>query len=264
MRPRHILKSFKNHGEAIGYVEQLAAGDSKITASDIRRIHHLVLTKIDDENAGRYRQAAVRIAGARHAPPGPWDVSSRMDQFVKWLRSHEANHMNPLEKAARAHHKFVAIHPFVDGNGRTGRLLLNLLLFRDGYPPAVIEQTARKTYYKVLAEADGGNVKGLVNLVARACERSLRTYVEATKTVKRTPSSDDRWIALSEAAIGSQSQSRISEFAGAHGQAARKKAGPQLGYHEASNTRVFRSQISVVRIITSGKRPGRDPGASRR
>jgi Fic family protein len=203
-----------NHGEAIEYVEHLAERETPLTASDIRQIHQLVLTKIDEENAGRYRDVSVRIAGARHVPPESWEVASRMNDSVKWISSREARALHPIERATRAHHEFVAIHPFIDGNGRTGRLLLNLLLLKDGYPPAVIEKATRKQYYRVLAEADGGSLKGLTNLIARVCERSLRQYVEATKSVKTAPAKDDRWISLADAAQGmSYSQEYLSLLA---------------------------------------------------
>lgn len=191
-----------NHGGAIDYVEHLADRDTPVTGTDIRQIHQLVLAKIDDEHAGRYRDVAVRIAGARHVPPESWDVAARMNEFVRWLSSRAARSLHPIERAAQAHHIFVAIHPFIDGNGRTGRLLMNLLLFKDGYPPAVIEKITRKQYYRVLAEADGGNLRGLINLVARACERSLRQYVEATTSVSASPAKKDRWIPLVDAAKG--------------------------------------------------------------
>lgn len=203
-----------NHGEAILDVERLAMRGSPISTTDIRQIHQLVLTKIDDEHAGRYRDVAVRIAGARHIPPESWELAPRMDDFVRWLASHETAHLHSIEKAARAHHRFVAIHPFIDGNGRTGRLLLNLLLFKDGYPPAVIEHATRKQYYRVLAEADRGNYKGVIGLVARACERSLRLYLEATKSVGAAPAKNERWISLAEAAVGTQySQEYLSLLA---------------------------------------------------
>lgn len=214
-----------NHGEAIAYVERLAMRDSPILTSDIRQIHQLVLAKIDDEHAGRYRDVAVRIAGARHIPPESWELAALMDDFVQWLASLEAARLHPIEKAARAHHKFVAIHPFVDGNGRAGRLLLNLLLFKDGYPPAVIEHAARKQYYKVLDDADSGNYKGLVGLIARACERSLRLYLEAAKPVGTTPTKDDRWISLAEAAVGTQYSQEYLSLLSRTGKLRAKKQG---------------------------------------
>jgi Fic family protein len=191
-----------NHRDAINYVQELAAQEERITASEIRQLHQLVLAKIDDENAGRYRQIAVRIAGAKHTPPDAWDVPSAMEKLMWWLADDEAAMLHPVERAARAHHQFVAIHPFVDGNGRTGRLLMNLLLFRAGYPPAVIEKIHRRQYYSALSKADAGNLKPLVNFVGRACERSLRLYVEAVQRADKKPLPQERWIPLAVAAQG--------------------------------------------------------------
>ena len=203
-----------NHKDAIGFVEDLARRSGRISAVDIRQIHQLVLARIDDDNAGRYRQVAVRIAGARHIPPEPWDVPALMDDLVAWMASRAARQLHPIERASIAHHRFVAIHPFVDGNGRTGRLLLNLLLFRDSYPPAVIERTNRRQYYAVLAAADHDDLRGLTNLIARACERSLRLYVEACKPVSVAPAKADRWISLAQAAKGTRySQEYLSLLA---------------------------------------------------
>ena len=158
-----------------------------------------MLAKIDDASAGQYRQVAVRIAGAGHIPPESWQVPSLVDDLIRWLSSREALAVHAIARAATAHHKFVEIHPFIDGNGRTGRLLLNLLLFKDGYPPAVIEKTNRKQYYKVLSEADADHPKNLVNFVARACERSLRLSVEASRVVTKKPLLVEQWISLAEA-----------------------------------------------------------------
>ncbi len=188
-----------NHREAINYVERLVERDSPITAHDIRQIHQLVLAKIEDASAGQYRQVAVRIAGAGHIPPESWQVPSLVDDLIQWLSSHEALAIHAIARAAIAHHKFVEIHPFIDGNGRTGRLLLNLLLFKDGYPPAVIEKANRKQYYKVLSEADADHPKNLVNFVARACEHSLRLSVEASRVVTKKPVLVEQWISLAEA-----------------------------------------------------------------
>lgn len=194
-----------NHKGAIDFVQQLADAQRKtpITAHVIRQLHQLVLTQIDDDHAGQYRQVAVRIAGATHIPPEPWDVPATMDTLIGWVRSAAAKKMHPIERAAITHHRFVAIHPFVDGNGRTGRLLLNLLLMQDGYPPAIIERVNRQQYYAVLKDADQGHDQRLVNFVARACEKSLRLYVEAGIANTRRPAIADQWISLAEAAQGS-------------------------------------------------------------
>jgi Fic family protein len=191
-----------NHKDAIDYVETLAQNNTPITAFHVRQIHQLVMTKIDDNGAGQYRSVPVRIVGAAHQPPEAWEVSRLITEWAAWLRS-KALMLHPIDRAAIAHHKFVAIHPFTDGNGRTGRLIMNLILMREGYPPTVILKTNRKQYYRVLAQADAGNDKPIVNFVGRAVERSLQLYIEASTPRRRTPAKRDIWLPLS--ALASES-----------------------------------------------------------
>src|SRR5581483_383329 len=108
----------------------------------------------------------------------------------------------PIDRAALAHHRLAAIHPFVDGNGRTARLVMNLILLRAGYPPTVILRANRQQYYRVLANADRGNDKPLINFVGRAVERSLNLYLEALTPSTRKPARMNEWIPLREAAQG--------------------------------------------------------------
>lgn len=190
-----------NHREAIAYVEQLAEQDTRLTPFHVRQIHKLVLAQIDDANAGQYRQTPVRIAGATHLPPEAWEAGQRMDEWGQWLKDSERR-LHPVELAALAHHRLTAIHPFVDGNGRTARLVMNLLLFRAGYPPAVILKINRQQYYRVLMQADGDRPAPLVNFVGRACECSLTLYLEASTPRAKRPAAKDEWITLAEAAEG--------------------------------------------------------------
>jgi Fic family protein len=101
-----------------------------------------------------------------------------------------------------AHHRLVAIHPFVDGNGRTARLVMNLLLMQAGYPPTVIERIHRRGYYRALAQADAGNPKPLLNFIGRAVERTLTLYLEACTPQTEPPPENETWIPLREAAQG--------------------------------------------------------------
>lgn len=188
-----------NHREAIRWVESMVSEFSTVTAFHIRQLHALVLKQIDDDNAGQYRTVAVRIAGARHEPPPSWDVPAQMDSWAQWLEEQQAAY-HPVALAALAHHKLVAIHPFIDGNGRTARLVMNLVLMRAGYPPAVIERTNRQQYYRVLAQADAGKPKSLVNFVGRAVERSLSLYIMSATPQLTPPSSEEAWLPLREAA----------------------------------------------------------------
>ena len=172
-----------------------------ITPFHVRQIHKLVLSRIDDENAGRYRQTQVRIAGTSFIPPESWLVPNLMTEWGEWLTAQEKTG-HPVETASLAHHRLAAIHPFIDGNGRTARLVMNLVLMRAGYPPTVIERINRRKYYRVLEQADAGKPAPLVNFVGRAVERSLNLYLEAGMPAAVPPAPADEWIPLREAASG--------------------------------------------------------------
>ena len=187
-----------NHRDAIEFVEALVDASEPISPFHVRQIHKLVLTRIDDESAGTYRNTQVRIGGAAHIPPESWLVAQQMDGWGQWLTDNTGAH--PVELAAQAHHRMVAIHPFIDGNGRTARLVMNLILMRAGYPPTVILRTNRQQYYRVLSEADTGKAEPLVNFVGRAVERSLSMYLEACTPRLSQPAEIDAWIPLRDAA----------------------------------------------------------------
>jgi Fic family protein len=202
-----------NHKEAIEYVEALADKKEPISAFHVRQIHKLVLSQIDDENAGQYRKTEVRIAGAKHIPPEAWDIPQRMTDWESWLKDSQKK-IHPVELAAQAHHRLVAIHPFIDGNGRTARLVMNLILFKQGYPPAVILRVNRKQYYQILMQADTGKNDPLVNFVGRAVDHSLALYLEACAPKTKRSSKNEQWISLSQAAEGtSYSQEYLSLLA---------------------------------------------------
>jgi Fic family protein len=190
-----------NHKEAIQYVEDLVQNTEPLTAFHVRQIHKLILTHIDDENAGSYRKTQVRIAGAPFTPPESWQITSLMAEWSDWVASAEGS-MHPIVLAAQAHHRLVAIHPFIDGNGRTARLVMNLLLMRSGYPPTVILRVNCRQYYSVLAKADSGNTGALENFVGRAVESSLNLYIEACKPVIKSPKPEEERILLRDACVG--------------------------------------------------------------
>jgi Fic family protein len=188
-----------NHQEAIKLVESLAVKQEPVTAFHVRQLHALVLAKIDDENVGQYREGPVRIVGATHEPPPSWELPAQMNDWAAWLGEQEGV-METVALAAMAHHKLVAIHPFIDGNGRTARLIMNLILMRAGYPPAIIARANRQGYYRVLAQADKGTAGSLVNFVGRAVERGLTLYLEACTLQPAPPAAEEAWIPLREAA----------------------------------------------------------------
>ena len=164
-----------NHHDAISFIEKQAQKGYRLNAGDILSVHRLVLQRIEKEFGGRYRNSGVRITGANFTPPNALKVDDLMDELLSWVNA-EQNLPLPV-KATIFHHRFVWIHPFFDGNGRTVRLLFNLLLMSEGYPPAIILQQDRKKYYDALNKANNGSYEKLVTLILQALERSLDIYI---------------------------------------------------------------------------------------
>ena len=173
-----------NHAYALDFIEDLShKKKSDITLTTLLDIHRVILKGIDDDNAGRLRKVAVFIAGSDTEFPHPIKVLDLMTEFITWLHTSQED---IVLIAMQAHFKLVAIHPFVDGNGRTARLLMNLLLMQAGYPPAVIEQSDRAEYINAIAHAEKtDDLTDFYNLILRALEKSLNRYLDAAqKTIK--------------------------------------------------------------------------------
>lgn len=178
-----------NHRDAILYVEDIVARNEVLTEWQIKNIHSLVLKGIDDGEAGRYRRENVAITGASTTPPGFLHLADEMRSLIKWHR--QVGPAHPVMRAAELHTRFVKIHPFIDGNGRTGRLLLNFELMKAGYPPAVIRKEDRLAYYDALDVACvSGAYDGVAQLVAEAVERSLNVYLDLLAPVMRVDPND--------------------------------------------------------------------------
>ena len=138
-----------NHKEAIEYLETLIKENKDLTECKLKNIHQLILNEIDDDNAGKYRTENVTISGAKHIPPNHMIVSELMQKlFAEYEK--EWNDHHPVIKACLLHGEFVKIHPFIDGNGRTARLILNFELMKYGYTPIVITKERRAEYYEAL------------------------------------------------------------------------------------------------------------------
>ena len=163
------------HKEAIDYAETLAQQDKEIGEWEIKQIHNLILRKIAPEEAGRYRQLDVKAAGTNYLYPAHYLISQLMNDFINWLNLETAHNLHPIEYATVAHYRFVSIHPFRDGNGRTGRLLMNLLLLRAGYPIVIISNQQRQDYINAIAYGQNNNddVSQLEDLVLEATRSSL-------------------------------------------------------------------------------------------
>ena len=173
----------KNLNEALDFLEELASNASApITLHDLRQIHSLILKDIDDESAGAFRKIDVAISGSKYRPPDPLNVGPQMQQFASWLTSATSEPNYPVvQTAAAAHAWFAQIHPFVDGNGRTARILVNLLLMRAGYPIAVITREDRIRYYDALEESQGSDLTPFIALLVETIEETLEEYEAAAE-----------------------------------------------------------------------------------
>jgi Fic family protein len=165
-----------NHCNAIYYVENIIKKQEPFSEWQIRNIHQLILKNIEDDNAGRYRQRNILISGATTSPPDYTSLNDKMAQFLNWYNS-EAGQLHPIERAAKVHADFVGIHPFIDGNGRTSRLLMNLELMKAGYPPCVIKVENRLAYYEALDQwMTHGETEAFIQLVADAVLEGFKPY----------------------------------------------------------------------------------------
>ncbi len=172
-----------NHAAALDFVkEQIKRKPSDLRERDILKIHEIILDRIDKENSGIYRRVPVRISGSAVVLLNPRKVQTLMDEFLSWIKNETK--MHAVELAAEAHYRFVTIHPFIDGNGRTGRLLMNMILMMKGYPPAIIRKNDRLAYIKSLEKpqlvnGEGDSKNDYFKLIAAAVDRSLNIYLKA-------------------------------------------------------------------------------------
>ena len=165
------------HKEALDFVLELANDQTPLGEREIREIHSLVMKGQANGDSGRYRNLDVKAAGTEYVYPSHLKVPELMAAFVDWLASSSALH--PIDFAAEAHLRFVTIHPFRDGNGRVGRLLLNLMLLRRGYPIAVLPVTQRAEYINALEAVQSGGSRDRLDLLVRECVgRSFRETLE--------------------------------------------------------------------------------------
>jgi Fic family protein len=167
-----------NHRDAITYVEEIVQKSEPLSEWQIKNLHRLVLKGIDDEYAGVYRDQQVFISGAKHIPPTPIRIREEMEQLMEWYEKSETKKLHPVARGAMLHAIFVGIHPFIDGNGRTSRLLLNLELMKDGFPPIVIKVENRIAYYDALDKAHTQKeYDEFIKLVSNEVEDSLNLYL---------------------------------------------------------------------------------------
>jgi len=170
----------KDHFEALNFLYDLIEHGKQHTLSGvlIRNLQQLVVKETDPQTAGKYRTGNVIITGADHQPPDASEIPGLMQDALVWFQNNEKR-LHSIELAAIFHHKITHIHPFFDGNGRTARLVMNLILMRNGYPLVVILKNDRKKYYQTLEKADKGDYAPFVRFIAQAVERSMAIYLNA-------------------------------------------------------------------------------------
>ena len=167
-KPLKDVYEATGHAKAYDFLYDIAK-DKPVGEAEILELHHLFYSQIDRDNAGAWRKVPVFISGSRRALPTPEKVPALMAAFVKWMAEHEGK-LHPVEFAALVHQKFVFIHPFVDGNGRVARLLMNLALLRAGWTIAIIPPICRPDYISTLAKADRSPSDFIRFIADRVCE----------------------------------------------------------------------------------------------
>jgi Fic family protein len=244
----------RDHYEAIHFLYELIEHDRRHTVSEhlIRSLQQLVVRESDSKNAGKYRSENVMITGSSHAPPEAHEIPHLMRQFVTWMKS-SVKKYHPVEFAALAHHRLVHIHPFGDGNGRTARLLMNLLLMQQGYPLVTILKNDRKKYYDVLDLADRAKYGPLVRFTAQSVERSLNLYLKVLMPAKPDEkSSRKRYVSLSEIAKNTPYSAKYLNLL--------IRSGKLEGHKEGRNW--VSSREALDRYLT-GRQRKRKPGAGK-
>jgi Fic family protein len=230
-----------NQKEAMDRLEGWVKANRGIREEDVLELHRITLKGISNEWAGRYKTVQNRVLGSSVRRTPPHMVKEEMRELVRFINKNPKG-LHPVELAAAAHQMLARIHPFLDGNGRTARLLSNLILMRHGYPPNTILNKERKRYFETIEKAHLGDRKPFVNFFARSLERMLDLYLSAlmpttkenelvplSELAKDTPYSQEylsllarkgRLSAVKVGGIWNSSRERIRKYA----ESVRKKA----------------------------------------
>lgn len=171
-----------NHKDAIDYIKDLAIQEIEISERVIKEIHSLVLRGIEKENSGQYRRVPVLISGSKHIPPQPLELDKQMKEFLTWFEENK-NVLHPVLMASQLHLRLVTIHPFVDGNGRTSRLLMNLFLIQNGFPIVIIkgDTESRLSYYEALENSQVNGSGVFDGFIVEYTNQSLNRMLEIIK-----------------------------------------------------------------------------------
>ena len=174
---REHLEAVNLH-KALQHTEMLAKSQAPLTEHAIRELHRLLFAAIDDENAGTYRRIDTRIVGRDYLPPESVLVPALLREFTEWLEESTAH---PVAKATAAEAKIQNLSPFLDGNGRVGRLISSMILYGSGFPPAIVRTEDSARYYDGLRQADAGDLSEILALTIDRIGESLRRLEAAVK-----------------------------------------------------------------------------------
>jgi Fic family protein len=177
----HHLEAI-GHSEAYDYLYKFAKNKS-ITENDIKKLHNLFYYRIDKKNAGKYRNVKVFIKDAEHTPPPPNEIKTLMTDFVNKIPEFK-NSLHPLEYSAKLHGELVTIHPFINGNGRTARLIMNLALIQSGYTICVIPPVVRYDYIQAVIKTNKGDYTEFYNFISQMVYETQKDYLRILQTLE--------------------------------------------------------------------------------
>lgn len=171
-----------NHKEAIDFISDLVKENEPLNERNLLQIHSIILKSIDKENAGVYRKVPVLISGSTHTPPQPYLIQKLMEDYFLFYEENKSS-LHPVVLSSEMHERLVTIHPFIDGNGRTSRLVMNLILLQNGFPIANIkgDTESRMKYYNALEQTRTNNKEAFILLVAEIEKQSLERLIRLAK-----------------------------------------------------------------------------------
>lgn len=179
-------KTMKEHFEVVGHSQAYdfmwsKAHSAEFSEDDIRKLHYLFYYRIDEENAGNYRKVPIFVSGTDFEFPKPLELSPLMHEFLQEIPQLKKQY-HPVHFAALVHIRLVTIHPFIDGNGRTARLLMNLALLQSGYTITIIPPIMRSAYISVIQQANKNNVTPFLNFISEMVYESSKEYLRLIKS----------------------------------------------------------------------------------
>ena len=181
-------KPMKDHLETLGHSDafyellKLAKADT-ITENNIKYLHRLFYKRINEDEAGNYRTKNVIVTGSEIDFPKPEELANKMQEFILSMSKDKCS-LHPVEYAAILHAKFVNIHPFIDGNGRVARLLMNLSLLQSGYNITIIPPVVRTDYIRAIQETNKNNFTPFVNFISEMVLESQKEYLRIIERLK--------------------------------------------------------------------------------